>query len=83
MRERSLKASSCNNRIRAVNAYLKWSGSSLTVNKLKEEQRVLPTFGVKDISKFIEWKPRNIYEKRLQTLVLMLRNIQDVVSMKF
>ncbi|MGA9073973.1 MAG: hypothetical protein WB368_07660, partial [Candidatus Sulfotelmatobacter sp.] len=38
MRERGLKATACNNRIRAVNAYLKWAGSPLRVAKLKEPQ---------------------------------------------
>jgi integrase/recombinase XerD len=42
MRERGLKATACNNRIRAVNAYLKWSGSPLRVPKLKEPEFVLP-----------------------------------------
>jgi integrase/recombinase XerD len=57
MREKGLKASSCNNRIRAVNSYLHWSSGAseekcspgcqhLRVSKLKEEQRVLPTFSV-------------------------------------
>ena len=44
MRQAGLKPSSCNNRIRAVNAFLKWSGSPLKVPKIKEDQRVLPTF---------------------------------------
>ncbi len=51
MREKGLKPSSCNNRIRAVNAYLKWLKSGLKVHKMKEEQRVLPTFSVEDIAK--------------------------------
>ena len=44
MREKGLKPSSCNNRIRAVNAYLEWLQSDLRVEKLKEELRVLPYF---------------------------------------
>jgi hypothetical protein len=43
MRVKGLKPTTCNNRIRAVNAYLKWVGSPLRVHKLKEEQRILPT----------------------------------------
>jgi hypothetical protein len=37
MREKGLKPTACNNRIRAVNAYLKWAGSSYRATKLKEE----------------------------------------------
>jgi integrase/recombinase XerD len=36
MREAGLKASSVNCRLRSINAYLKWSGSTLKVPKLKE-----------------------------------------------
>jgi integrase/recombinase XerD len=72
MREKGLKASSCNNRIRAVNAYLTWAELNLQVPKLKEEQRVLPTFSVEDIRKFSQWKPRTRTQKRLQVLIATL-----------
>lgn len=36
MREKGLKATSCNAAIRAVNAYLKWTGSPHKLRKLKE-----------------------------------------------
>jgi integrase/recombinase XerD len=82
MRERGLKASSCNNRIRAVNAYLHWSDGSdlrcgagcqhLRVPNLKQEKRVLPTFNVDDVRKFSQWKPRTSPQRRLQVLVLTL-----------
>jgi uncharacterized protein with von Willebrand factor type A (vWA) domain len=55
MREAGLCPSSCNNRIRAVNAYLKWSQSALKVAKLKEPVKVLPTFSQDDILKFAKW----------------------------
>lgn len=72
MRQDGLKATSCNCRIRAINSYLKWSGSSLKIPKLKEPQRVLPTFSQKDIQKFMSWKPKTVYDHRLQVLVLTL-----------
>lgn len=72
MREKGLKASSCNNRIRAVNAYLQWSESPLRVPKMKEQQRVLPTFKEKDIQKLIAWKPKTDCQRRLHILVLTL-----------
>lgn len=82
MRERGMKASSCNNRIRAVNAYLHWASNPeskcgsgcrhLRVAKLKEEQRILPTFSVENIRKFSQWKPKKRCERRLQVLVSLL-----------
>jgi len=58
MREKGLKPSACNCRIRAVNAYLKWSGSALRVPKLKEPQLILPTFPTEQIKRLIAFKPQ-------------------------
>ena len=44
MREAGLKAISCNNRIRVANAYFRWAGLPLHIQKFKEEQELLPTF---------------------------------------
>ncbi len=44
MREKGLKATGCNSVLRALNAYLKWSGSPVKARMLKEPQLVLPTF---------------------------------------
>ena len=72
MREKRLKPTSCNNRIRAVNAYLKWCGSTLKVPRLKEPEKVLPTFSQSDITRFLSWKPKKVCERRLQLLLLLL-----------
>ncbi len=72
MREHGLKPSSCNNRIRAVNAYLKWAGSSHRVPKLKEPQCILPTFTPAQVKLMLEWKPRTFYQRRLHLLILIL-----------
>ena len=72
MRERGLKASACNNRIRAVNAYLKWMGSPLRVPKMKEPQLVLPTFTLSQVASLIESKPRGFYPRRLHLIMLVL-----------
>ena len=72
MRESGLKPISINNRIRAVNAFLKWSGTELRVKKVKEEQRVLPTFTASDIEKFSKFKPKGRTQVRLHTLALAL-----------
>jgi integrase/recombinase XerD len=43
MREKGLKATGCNSAIRAINAYLRWSGSALKIPQLKEPEFILPT----------------------------------------
>jgi integrase/recombinase XerD len=85
MRERGLKPASCNNRIRALNAYLHWrvEGISkcgagckhLRIPKLKEEHRVLPTDDQSAITKLMAWKPKEQTQTRLQTLVMTLADI--------
>lgn len=82
MRAQGLTASSCNCRIRAVNSYLHWaSGQSakccaacahLKVPRLKEEQRILPTFSNTDIQKIVKWKPKGFFQTRLHVLMLLL-----------
>jgi integrase/recombinase XerD len=72
MRNAGLKPSSCNCHIRAVNAFLRWSGSPHKIPRLKEEQRILPTFSQADIQKMMTWRAKDFYEKRLQCLVLTL-----------
>ena len=72
MRERGLKATGCNNRIRAVNAYLKWSGSTLRVPKLKEPQFILPTFTLPQVSLLTGSKPKRFYGRRMHLLTLIL-----------
>lgn len=75
MRDRGLKAASCNCRIRAVNAFLKWSGSPLKVPRLKEPQLILPTFSLPDIQKIAAWKPKGFCAVRLHVFVLLLADI--------
>jgi integrase/recombinase XerD len=72
MREAGLRASSVNCRLRSINAYLKWNGSSLKVPKLKEPQKAMVTYSQKDISVFAAYKPKHYCERRLQCLLLSL-----------
>jgi integrase/recombinase XerD len=75
MRESGLAATSVNNRIRAVNAYLRWLGSPLKLGKLKEPQRVLSLYTEDDIKKIAKWKPqepRKWARTRAQVLALTL-----------
>lgn len=80
MRQRGRTASGCNCHIRAVNAYLKWSGNPLKIPKLKEEQRVLPTFTPADIKKLVAHKPRGFCPTRLHVLILTLLDIGCRIS---
>ncbi len=72
MREKGLKATGCNSAIRAINAYLKWSGSSLKIHQLKEPRLVLPTFTPKQVRLLVTWKAKGRYDRRLHLLVLFL-----------
>jgi len=72
MREKGLKATGCNSAIRAINAYLRWSGSSLKISQLKEPQLVLPTFTPQQVRLLVAWKPKNKYHRRLHLLILFL-----------
>jgi integrase/recombinase XerD len=42
------------------------------VPRLKEEQRILPTFAVEDIQKISKWKPKVFCETRLHVFILTL-----------
>src|SRR5438477_10715638 len=53
MRQAGLEATSCNNRIRCVNAFLKWAGSPLKVAKLKEDTKVMPTYTADQLKSII------------------------------
>ena len=72
MREKGLKATGCNSAIRACNAYLKWSGSTLKIPPLKEPQLILPTFTAAQVSLLVNWKPKGFYQRRLHLLTLFL-----------
>jgi len=82
MRAKGLTASSCNCHIRAVNSYLHWASglstkccaacSHLKVPRLKEEQRILPTFSPADILRIVKWKPKGFCPTRLHVLMLLL-----------
>jgi integrase/recombinase XerD len=75
MREAGLKATSCNNRIRAINSYLKWAGIPHKLHKLKEPQLVLPVYTDDDVKRIARWKLQNPHKwsrQRAQTLALVL-----------
>jgi len=85
MREKGLKATGCNAAIRAINAYLHWNSSEgerrcgpgckhPRVPKLKEPEKVLPTFTAAQIKMLVNWrpKPKRFHQRRLHLLTLLL-----------
>lgn len=82
MREKGRKASGVNCACRAINSYLHWaSGAStkchagcvhLKVPKLKEEQRILPTFTTDDVRRFVRFRPKGFQQSRAHVFVLLL-----------
>jgi integrase/recombinase XerD len=82
MREKGLKATACNSTIQAVNAYLHWhSGNEgkcgagcrhLRIRQLMTPQFVPHTFTEVQIKRFVNWKPKGKYQRRLHLLVLFL-----------
>jgi integrase len=72
MRQAGLQPISCNSRIRVANAYLRWLGSPLKVSRLKETERVLPTFRPDQVARLLAWKPKTETGRRLHTLVCSL-----------
>jgi integrase/recombinase XerD len=80
MREKGRKATGINCVARAVNAYLKWSGSSLKIRPLKEPRLVLPTFSEKQIRLLVAWKPKARCSRRLHLLMLILLDVGCRIS---
>lgn len=72
MRQAGLQPISCNSRIRCINAYLKWAGLPLSVPKLREESKVLPTYTEEQLKRIIDYRPKSASDRRLHTLILVL-----------
>jgi integrase/recombinase XerD len=72
MRQAGLKPISCNNRIRVANAYCKWAKLPLHIDRLKEEQRQLPTLTADQLGTLLAFRPRGFYQSRLYTVILTL-----------
>jgi len=72
LRQRGRCATGVNTTLRAIRAYCRWAGLKTTVPRLKENQRVLPTYTTDNITQLIRWKPRTLAQHRLHTLCLTL-----------
>lgn len=70
MRQAGMNATGCNIYVRSLNAFFNWAGQQ-PIRKLKEEDKVPPTFSPSDIQKLIRYKPRSC-ERRIYTLVMLL-----------
>lgn len=86
MREKGLKPTGINSAARAINAYLKWSGTSAKIRLMKEPRLVLPTFTDAQIKRLLTWKPKNKYDRRLHTIILFLLDtgcrISEVLNLR-
>jgi integrase/recombinase XerD len=86
LRQRGLKATGVNCKIRAVNSYLKWSGSPLRIARLKEPSRIPPTFTERQVKLLVGYKPRNFDQRRLHLLILTLLDcglrISEAISLR-
>jgi integrase/recombinase XerD len=87
MRDGGLKATTCNCRLRAIKAYVRWAGLDTNVPKLKEPQQELPTFESKDITRLMKWRPKSTPQHRLHLLVSFLLDIgariDEVLSLRW
>lgn len=70
MRESGRRASGVNCTCRAINSYLRWSGSPLKIPRLKEEKHLPATYSTDDVTKFLKFRPRGFQQTR--TCIFML-----------
>jgi len=71
MREKGLKETGCNSAIRAINAYLKWTGADLKIPQIKDPVLVLPTFTPQQTRLLVTWKSKK-NQRRVHLLILFL-----------
>ncbi len=78
MREGGMSASCADAHIRAINPLLTWlhvnelTDTHYRVTRIKFEKRVMKTFTEAQIKAIINYKPKDLIEKRTHTLLLLL-----------
>ncbi len=78
MRERGLKATTCNISIRGFNTFLGWLYKNelvkerLRIKQVKTEKKVIEPYTDEEIKKILSFKPKDYYERRLYTLACLL-----------
>lgn len=77
LRERGTSANGCDAYIRGFNSFLSWLHSeghieeTIRIKKPKLEKRVMKTFSDKELQAVISYKPKDKYELRTHTLMLV------------
>jgi integrase/recombinase XerD len=82
LRERKLTEAGCNCVSRGINAYLHWASETERkcgagcqhprIARLREPQRVMPTFTEAQIKKLVAWHPKSNPDMRLHVLMCLL-----------
>jgi integrase/recombinase XerD len=78
MREKGLSASCSDAYVRGINPFLTWlfenelTSEHFKVKRIKFQKKVMKTFNVSQVKAIVTYKPKNYYEIRLHTLLLLL-----------
>lgn len=78
MRESGMSAACTDARIRGINPFLTWlfennlTTEHLKIRRQKIQKRVIKTFTEAQVKSIINYKPKDQYERRLHTLMLLL-----------
>lgn len=78
MRQQGMSASCTDARIRGINPFLTWlyeneyTSEHFKIKRMKFQKRVLKTFDDTQVKTILNYKPKNFYELRLHTLLLLL-----------
>lgn len=77
-REKGVSAACCDAYIRGINPFLTWlyeneyTKEHLKIKRLRFQKRVMKTFSDAQVKAILNYKPKNFYETRLHTLLLLL-----------
>ena len=92
MREGGLSSPCTDARIRGINPFLTWlfengyTGEHLKIKRVKFQKRVMKTFTDSQIKAILSHKPKTHYERRLQTLLMLLMDtgirINEALTLK-
>lgn len=78
MREQGVSDSCADARIRGINPFLTWlyeneyTREHFKIKRIKLQKRIMKTFTDSQIKAIIGYKPKDFYEKRLQTILMLL-----------
>jgi len=78
LREAGLSPGGCNVYIRSMNSFLTWLHENgyvtepLRLRQLPQEKKIIPVFSEKHVQALIRFRPKDQYEWRLHTLIMLL-----------